>query len=260
MARRSPALPLGALLSALLSAPACLAAVPGPAASCASAMQGRYAVMAMGTQGSTPTAAVLEERWLANGVIKGTLVERSGRSQRQGSYTGKLINSGSCVVQLERQLPWGVERSEAVLDGRGRPLYSLNRTAGSVITGRWLPMAPGRCTLDSLNGVVLSSQVGLSWIKNSWSPNAVVQRERWKHGQVEGVALSSTNGMGQTASYSGVLRLDPDSCWGTLQERDALGQVYNYRSLIVLGRQAARGYLYLQSDPDDLTVGWLVHD
>ena len=29
---------------------------------------------------------------------------------------------------------------------------------------------------------------------------------------------------------------------------------------VVNGRSGARGYLYLQSDPDDLTVGWLVRD
>jgi hypothetical protein len=29
---------------------------------------------------------------------------------------------------------------------------------------------------------------------------------------------------------------------------------------VVKGRTGARGYYYLQSDADDLTVGWLVHD
>jgi len=58
------------------------------------------------------------------------------------------------------------------------------------------------------------------------------------------------------------LQLDPGSCWGSLQERDSLGVTYRYRALVVSGhkQQGARGYFYLQRDPDDLTVGWLVRD
>ena len=148
------------------------------------------------------------------------------------------------------------------MDGRGRPLYSLDRTPGTVITSRWLPMAPGSCKASDLNGVVLSSQVGLNWQQpvGGWSPNAVVQREQWRDGAVNGVALSSYGGVGDTVSYTGRLQLDPGSCWGGLVERDAKGVNYTYRALMVNGRSGARGYLYLQSDPDNLTVGWLVRD
>jgi hypothetical protein len=142
----------------------------------------------------------------------------------------------------------------------GRPLYSLDRSSGSVITSRWLPMAPGACKAADLNGVVLSSQVGVNAEKGRWTPNAVVQREEWSDGQVRGVALSSYGGIGETAGYTGRLQMDPGSCWGTLQELDARGVTYNYRALLVNGRRGARGYLYLQRDPDDLTVGWLVRD
>jgi hypothetical protein len=131
-----------------------------------------------------------------------------------------------------------------------------------VISSRWLPMAPGSCRVSDLNGVVLSSQVGLNWLKAKagWSPNAVVQREQWSEGRVKGIALSSYGGLGDTAGYTGRLQLDADSCWGTLVENDDKGVAYNYRALVVNGRSGARGYLYLQSDPDDLTVGWLVRD
>jgi hypothetical protein len=261
--RLSALIPLAALsLGSALSAQAPQARAAQPA--CPTPMQGRYAVMGMGVQrdgaSNTPTAHLLEERWQAGGKLSGTAVERLGRSVRQATYSGQARLTPSCVLQIERTLPWGTERSEVVLDGRGRPLYSLNRNAGSVITSRWLPMAPGSCKPADLNGLVLSSQVGLSWSKGGWSPNAVVQREQWSDGSVKGLALASYGGVGETAAYSGKLSLDADSCWGTLNERDALGATYNYRALVVKGRSGARGYYYLQRDADDLTVGWLVRD
>ncbi|MBM5807844.1 MAG: hypothetical protein FJ056_09165 [Cyanobacteria bacterium M_surface_10_m2_179] len=268
--------PLLALLPAaclvLSSAPAPArtetATAAKPAASCAEPMQGRYAVMGMGVEQSargsastaTPTAHLLEERWLAGGALRGTLVERRGRTEQSASYSGRSTLKSSCVVELERQLPWGTERSEVLLDGRGRPLYSLNRNAGSVITSRWLPMAPGVCQAADLNGLVLSSQVGLSWGPGGWTPNAVVQREQWSNGNVQGLALSSYGGVGETVGYTGRLNLDAGSCWGSLRERDSKGVDYNYRALIVNGRNGARGYLYLQNDLNDLTAGWLVRD
>ena len=242
---------------------------PAPAAAaapCPKPQPGRFAVMGTGSRGqgaaSTPSAHLLEERWLPDGSLRGTMAERQGRRERSGSYTGSLQLTSSCVVQLERRLPWGVERSEVVVDGRGRPLYSITRSPGAVISSRWLPMAKGSCSVEQLDGLVLSHQTGLSWQGNAWVPNAVVQREQWSGGSVQGIALMSTNGMGETARYSGSLKLDPGSCWGSLQERDALGVAYSYRALVVAGhkRQGARGYFYLQSDPNDLTVGWLVRD
>ena len=249
-----------------ISLPLASLSAPAQAAqsNCPTPVLGRYAVMGMGVQSgsskNTPTAHVLEERWLAGGKLQGSVVERVGRSERQSTYAGVARMGPSCVLQLERKLPWGSERSEVVLDGKGRPLYSLNRNAGSVVTSRWLPMAPGSCQAADLNGLVLSSQVGLSWRNGGWSPNAVVQREQWSDGRVSGIALSSYSGVGETASYSGDLKLDPNSCWGTLNERDQFGTTYRYRALLVKGRSGARGYYYLQSDLDDLTAGWLVRD
>lgn len=233
---------------------------------CEAPRQGRYAVMGLGTivsaQGTTPEARLLEERWLPGGVLEGRLVERLGRELRSGTYRGSIKVVGPCLVQVQRQMPWGTQVSEAVLDGRGRPLYSLDRGKGTVITGRWLPMAPGSCRTADLNGVVLSSQVGLNQRSGSqgWIPNAVVQREQWRDGSVEGVALASYAGVGDTTTYRGSLQLDRDSCWGELVERDGRGVDYRYRTLVVKGRNGARGYLYLQRDANDLTVGWLVRD
>ena len=246
-----------------MQAPQAQAAQPN----CPAPMLGRYAVMGMGVQPSqaanatnTPTAHLLEERWLAGGQLQGSVIERVGRSERQASYSGTARMTESCVLQLERRLPWRTERSEVMLDGKGRPLYSLNRNSGSVITSRWLPMAPGSCKAADLNGLVLSSQVGLSWSNGGWSPNAVVQREQWRDGSVQGLALSSYGGVGESATYNGKLNLDASSCWGSLNERDAKGTTSTYRALLVKGRAGARGYFYLQRDPNDLTAGWLVRD
>jgi hypothetical protein len=260
--------------SAVLLALACalptttLAPGQAQAADCQTPMQGRYAVMAMGTVrvdgrgtvAATPEARLLEERWQPDGRVEGRLVERVGEALRTASYRGNLSVVGTCLVQVRRQLPWGVQISEAVLDSRGRPIYSLDRTPGTVISSRWLPMAPGSCSRGDLNGVVLSSQVGVNRVKGGWTPNAVVQREVWRDGSVQGVALSSYAGVGDSTGYTGQLRLDPGSCWGTVAETDAKGVRYNYRALLVNGRKGARGYLYLQTDPSDLTVGWLVRD
>lgn len=269
MVRRSLAhLAAGPCSALVLSLPLLITAGAAPAAAkgCQAPMQGRYAVMGMGTVGNptktTPQARLLEERWLPGGAVEGRTVERLGRSLRSGSYRGTVRMVGTCLVRVERQLPWGQQVSEAVIDGRGRPLYSLDRTPGTVISSRWLPMAPGSCKVSDLNGIVLSSQVGLNWQppNGGWSPNAVVQREQWSNGAVNGIALSSYGGVGDTVSYDGTLQLDPGSCWGGLVERDAKGVNYTYRALVVNGRSGARGYLYLQSDPDNLTVGWLVRD
>lgn len=261
---RLAAAPCSALI---LSVPLLIgAATPAGAKGCQAPMQGRYAVMGMGTVGNpsstTPQARLLEERWLPGGAVEGRTVERLGRSLRSGSYRGSVRMVGTCLVRVERKLPWGQQVSEAVVDGRGRPLYSIDRTPGTVISSRWLPMASGPCKVSDLNGVVLSSQVGLNWQQPSggWSPNAVVQREQWSDGSVKGLALASYGGVGETVAYSGKLNLDPGSCWGSLSERDALGVNYNYRALVVKGRSGARGYYYLQRDADDLTVGWLVRD
>ncbi|MEY2644090.1 MAG: hypothetical protein RLZZ611_739 [Cyanobacteriota bacterium] len=256
-------------LASLFAAAPNLPAAAGPATAtgaCEQPKRGRYAVMAMGTLISgdvtTPQARLLEERWLPGGAIEGRIIERVGSTLRSGTYRGSVRMVGSCLARVERSLPWGAQQSEAVLDSRGRPLYSLDRGRGTVISSRWLPMAPGSCRADDLNGTVLSSQVGLNRRPGTqgWTPNAVIQREQWQHGSVRGVALSSYGGVGDTSSYSGRMQLEAGSCWGELVEQDQKGTRYHYSSLLVKGRSGARGYLYLQRDADDLSVGWLVRD
>jgi len=56
------------------------------------------------------------------------------------------------------------------------------------------------------------------------------------------VALSSYGGLIQRAPYRGALKLGAD-CLGSMQQRDSRGS----------------GYIYLQSDPNDQTLGLLQH-
>ena len=45
-------------------------------------------------------------------------------------------------------------------------------------------------------------------------------------------------------------------CLGRMTQRDSKGIYYNYR-VVVLAKGG--GYIYLQTDPDDLTLGLLQH-
>ena len=46
-------------------------------------------------------------------------------------------------------------------------------------------------------------------------------------------------------------------CLATVKQTDSLGVPYNYRAVVLAD---GSGYLYLQTDPDDLTVGYLEHE
>jgi hypothetical protein len=147
------------------------------------------------------------------------------------------------------------QRAPAVLDAFGRPRYSLSLAAGSTITGIWRQQTDAACTSATLAGTVLSQQQGLSW-DGGWRPNAVVQRETWRAGAVQGVALSSYAGRLETASYSGTIEVNAD-CLATVVQRDSEGVDYHYRAIVMAD---GSGYLYLQEDPNDLTIGWLERD
>jgi hypothetical protein len=65
----------------------------------------------------------------------------------------------------------------------------------------------------------------------------------------------SLAGRQEVATYAGDITLAP-SCLATIRQKDALGVLYNYRAVVLAD---GGGYFYLQTDPDDLTVGWLEH-
>jgi hypothetical protein len=83
----------------------------------------------------------------------------------------------------------------------------------------------------------------------------VVQREWWQASQVSGLALTSNGGRFERAPYSGTLKLGAD-CLGTMHQRDTEGAIYNYKVLLL---SRGNGYVYLQTDPNDLTLGLLQH-
>ena len=74
---------------------------------------------------------------------------------------------------------------------------------------------------------------------------------------MDGLVISQQQGFtfASGSTKSGSLKLEAD-CLGRLREVDGLGGVYNYR-VVLLASEA--GYLYIQSDPADLTVGYLAH-
>ena len=251
------------------------AAPPAPAAAPAAApgrgddpgcrppAPGRWVVMEQGSVGSEPLARLRQERWHADGRLEGVLLERRDRNWRERAYVGQWRPAGTCRVTVERLLavdpadarPREVQRVGAVLDRAGRPAYSLDLAEGTVLSGRWWPQADGPCATRTLAGVVLSQQQGLSWEGGAWRPNAVVQRELWREGRVQGLALTSVAGRQEEAPYSGSLSVAP-SCLATIHQKDGQGVLYNYRAVLLAN---GSGYFYLQTDPDDLTVGWLEH-
>jgi hypothetical protein len=100
---------------------------------------------------------------------------------------------------------------------------------------------------------VVSQQRGKDWRAQQWQPNAVVQREQWRGGQVKGLAVSSYGATVEEATYSGSIEVQSD-CLATIKQRDSLGADYNYRAIVLAD---GSGYLYLQTDQNDVAVAFL---
>lgn len=241
-----------AVVAASLGFPAQLEASPN---GCMPPKPGRYVVMGQGQEGDTPLAQLIQERWHADGRIEGVRFERRSQVFSRRNYTGKYQIQSGCQVSIKRKFDVTTTSAIGVLNPAGEPVYSLSLRPNVVLSSRWFPQGEGTCTAADLDGVVLSNQQGLSWNGGRWLPNAVVQREVWRNGNVQGVALSNYGGKSEQASYSGRLTVQAD-CFGLLTETDSKGTQYNYRSVLLTGR---RGYVYLQSDPQDLTLGLLEH-
>ena len=220
---------------------------------CAQPKAGRYVVMERGLVGTEPTARLIQERWLPNGQIKGLFFERTGQDSRRERYSGTYQVQSNCKVLVQRQLSSSTESAITVLNPNGEPVFGLATQPQTVISNRWFPQGPETCQATDLNGVVLSRQRGLSWDGASWQPNAVVQREVWDNGTVRGDAISSYNGRQEQATYTGEIKTQAD-CWARLTETDSTGVDYHYNAVLLTG---GRGYIYLQRDNSDLTLGLL---
>jgi hypothetical protein len=249
----SPALSL-ALLFSVGSAFGTLQARANPAdPACAAPQSGRYAVMGEGQLQDEPLARLLLETWNPDGTLQGVRLERRGRTYRESVYTGRYRPISNCRVAIYRTYGNTVSTSQAVLDLQGRPRFSLGILPDVLMVSRWFAQPAQACTASLLDGVVVSQQQGSDWRGSQWKPNAVVQREHWQGGQVKGLAISSYGPTVEEATYSGSIAVQPD-CLATIQQRDSLGKAYNYRAIVMAD---GSGYLYLQTDPEDVTVAFL---
>ena len=246
-------------------ASAAIAAAPSTPLDCPAPQLGGYVVMGQGRKGVTPLAELAQERWLPNGRIEGVRFSRQGTTFEEQRYFARYTVMPGCWVAVQRADRSGVMPAQVALDGAGRPKVGMSTTAGVVFTSQYLPQPERPCTPNQLDGLVISQQQGFTFqpgpaqsgpsLSGSWQPNAVIQREYWRGGKVSGQAVSSYGGKRQQAPYTGSLNLE-DHCLGRLREVDGLGGVYNYRVVLLA---SGAGYLYIQSDPGDLTVGYLAH-
>ena len=250
---------------ALLAAVAiCAGLVPGAGAAeksaaalaqCKAPAAGTFVVLGSGQHRGEPTALLMQERWFADGRIEGVRYLREGRRFTEDRYSGQVKADANCWALVERQGSAGAMADAVALDGLGRPRTSLVVAPSEVLSLRYVAQAPGACRPEQLDGLVTSQQQGQSWLAGSWQPNAVVQREWWQAGAVQGLALSSYAGRQDRAAYSGNLKLAA-SCLGSMTQRDSAGASYNYKVVLLAN---GGGYVYLQTDPDNLTLGLLQH-
>ena len=254
---------LATQVSALISAapPAAQAqAAPSTPLGCPAPHLGGYVVMGQGRKGVTPLAELGQERWLPHGRIEGVRFSRQGKLFEEQRYLASYAVMPGCWVAVQRADRSGVMPATVALDGAGRPKVGISTTPGVAFTSQYLPQPERPCTPNQLDGLVISQQQGFTFKSGpaqsgSWQPNAVIQREQWRGGKVSGLAVSSYGGKRQQAPYTGSLNLEAH-CLGRLREVDGLGGVYNYRVVLLA---SGAGYLYIQSDPGDLTVGHLAH-
>ena len=67
--------------------------------------------------------------------------------------------------------------------------------------------------------------------------------------------MSSYAGRQDRVTYSGSLQL-ATTCLGSMTQKDSAGAFYNYKVVLLLN---GGGYVYLQTDPGNLTLGLLQH-
>jgi hypothetical protein len=251
--------PLLALLALGLGGNPALAGGSVASSVCAAPQPGRYVVFGDGEARNEPVARILQETWRPDGSLEGVRLERRGLIYREVAYTGRYRPLNLCRVAIERGYLDGTtlrtSSSQAVLDRSGRPRYSLGTLPDVVVVSRWFNQGNGSCNAGLLDGNVVSMQSGRSYREGRWRPNAVIQNETWKGGAVEGIAITSSGPRIEEATYSGTITVEPN-CLATVKEKDSLGVAYNYRAVVL---SDGSGYLYIQTDPNELSVGYLEH-
>ncbi len=250
-------LPLPALLAGLVlpAVPAGGRSMPAPQGllECAAPAPGRYVVLGSGQLDGEPAALLMQETWKPDGRIEGVRWQRQGRRFLEERYSGQVVAGDLCWAQVGRKGKSGSFTETVALNQAGVPQVSLLDGAGQVLPLRYVSQPETTCRAETLDGLVTSQQQGQSWKGGAWQLNAVVQREWWQAGIVQGLAFSSDAGQQDKVTYSGRLQVERD-CLGRMVQRDSRGVTYNYRVLVLAN---GGGYLYLQTDPDDLTLGLL---
>lgn len=202
----------------------------------------------------TPSARIYQESWQSNGTLTGTLFRRVGKSFETASYTGTVELHSDCSATIVRKYNGTTWVSSLFLDPLISGGYGIDQDPRSDMTDTVSPQGDSACTVATLKGLVLSSQMGLSKNAGKWIPNAVIQREMHDGaGKVNGLAMINYGKGIEPATYSGQFTVNQD-CTGTLFEKDSLGMPYHYQVII---QSSGDGYWYLQTDKNDLTVAHL---
>ncbi len=232
------------------------AAIPAagvPMQPCAAPQPGRYVLMSQGNLPAGPYAALLQETWSADGQIRGVRLQRTGHEFSEAPYTGRFESISLCRVRIQRTFANTIRQSQAVLDLNGRPRYSIGLLPDVFSISRWFQQPNTACAASLLNGAAVSQQEGFNYSQGSWRRNGTVQHERWNNGIVRGIAISSYGETVEEATYRGTLQVAPN-CLATIHQRDSLDVDWNYRGIVLAD---GSGYLYLQTDKDDVNVGYI---
>jgi len=180
-------------------------------------------------------------------------LQRTGHEFSEAPYTGRFEAISLCRVRIHRTFGNTIRQSQAVLDLNGRPRYSIGVLPDVFAISRWFQQPDTACTASLLNGAVVSQQEGSNYRQGGWKRNGTIQHERWNNGTVRGIAISSYGDTVEEATYRGTLQVTPD-CLATIHQRDSLDIDWNYRGIVLAD---GSGYLYLQTDKDDVNVGYL---
>ncbi len=218
---------------------------------CRAPQIGSYLVVSLGSRNDIPIGQLQLETWNADGSLKGFRFLRQGKSYSETPYSGSWTKINGCSIKVKRDqqgLP-----SNVLLTDEGQPRFGIVTAPGAVVSERWFTQPEGACTPETMDGYVLSVQQGHQFKNGQWQQNAVIQRERWNNWNMAGIAVSSYAGEAEVAAYQGRFTQD-NNCIGRIRQQDAKGVNYAYATII---RSDGKGYAYLQTQGDDLTVALL---
>lgn len=214
---------------------------------------GTYLIVSQGSKKDVPIGQLQLETWYVDGSLTGTRFLREGTKYSETPYIGRWKNVGNCDINITRA-DGGMD-SNVILKSNGDPHFGIIGTPGVVASERWFPQSNTSCTKETIVGEVLSLQEGHQFKDGRWQSNRVIQREKWIAWRMSGVAISSYSGKFEVATYQGNFS-QINNCIGRIQQQDAYGVRYNYTAIL---RPNGKGYAYLQTQGDELTVAVLDH-